>query len=149
MMSELKARIQNDMKQFMRDKNSTSLATIRLILAAIKQVEVDKRIELNDSDIITILDKMMKQRQESIEQFLKAGRDDLADKESAERLLIQNYLPPALSSAEIQTIVSAAISETGASTIQDMGKVMAILKPQVQGRADMKQLSLRVREQLN
>lgn len=145
----LKSKIQEDMKQFMREKNQASLSAIRLILAEIKQVEVDKRIELKDSDIIAILDKLAKQRRDSIDQFLKAGRDDLVDKETAELKMIQSYLPAPLEQNEIQAMIAAAISETGANNIQDMGKVMATLKPQIQGRADMKEVSQIVRDQLS
>lgn len=148
-MSMLKTRIQDDMKQFMRDKDKPNLDTVRLILSEIKQVEVDKRIELKDSDIIAILDKMAKQRRESIDQFLKAGRDDLVDKETEELTLIQRYLPAPLAPEELKSMIEAAIKETGANNIQDMGKVMATLKPQVQGRADMKEISQLVRDSLS
>lgn len=147
-MSDLKNRLEQDLKQCMRDKNKTRISTMRLIMAAIKQIEVDKRIEMKDSDIIEVLDKMTKQRRDSIEQFTKANRNDLVDIEVAELDLIQSYLPTPLSSDEIKSMIDAAIKENNANSVQDMGKVMGTLKPQVQGRADMKQVSLVVRELL-
>ncbi len=145
----LKARIQEDMKAAMRAGDKARLGTIRLIMAAIKQREVDERIELNDDQIVEVLDKMAKQRRESIAQYRDAGREDLVAKEAAELEIIQSYLPEALSEAEIDALIARAIEETGASGMRDMGKVMARLKPQVQGRADMSQVSARVKAALS
>ncbi|WJW75376.1 GatB/YqeY domain-containing protein [Thiohalobacter sp. IOR34] len=145
----LKARIQEDMKAAMRGGDKSRLATIRLIMAAIKQREVDERIELDDAQITAVLDKMVKQRRESIAQFKKAGRDDLVEKESQELEVIQTYLPEPLSEAEIEALVEAAIAETGASSIKDMGKVMGLLKPKLQGRADMGAVSGRIKARLS
>jgi uncharacterized protein YqeY len=144
----LKHSIQDDMKAAMKGGDKERLATIRLILAAIKQREVDERIELTDADILTVLDKMVKQRRESIAQYSKAGRTDLADAEAAEILVIQAYLPEALSEAEIDGIVQAAMAESGAKSVADMGKVMALVKPKLQGRADMGLVSARIKSQL-
>ena len=147
--SPLKARITEDMKAAMRAKDAPRLGTIRLILSAIKQVEVDTRKDLSDEDILAILDKMAKQRRESIEQYDKAGRDDLAGKERAELEIIQSYLPEPLSEAEIDALIDAAIGETGATGMKDMGKVMGLLKPKLQGRADMGAVSARVKARLS
>lgn len=144
----LKARIQEDMKATMRSGDKPRLGVIRLILAAIKQREVDERIELDDTQILVVLDKMLKQRRESLNIYEQAGRDDLADQETFELGVLQAYLPKPLSAAEIDSLISSAISETGASGIKDMGKVMAILKPQLQGRADMTSVSGRIKAQL-
>ncbi len=133
----LKTRIQEDMKAAMRGGDKARLAAIRLIMAAIKQREVDERIELDDTQVTAVLDKMVKQRRESIEQYEKAGRTDLVDKEKAELEVIQTYLPEPLSEDEINTLIDEAIAETGASSIKDMGKVMGLLKPKLAGRADM------------
>lgn len=139
--STLKSRIQEDVKAAMRAGDKTRLGTLRLITAAIKQVEVDDRKELSESNVIAVLDKMCKQRRESIEQYSKAGRADLVAVEEAELALIKEYLPRAMTDAEIAALIDAAIRETGAASIKDMGKVMAIIKPQAQGRADMGKLS--------
>ncbi len=147
--SPLKARITEDMKAAMRAKDAPRLGTIRLILSAIKQVEVDTRKDLSDEDILAILDKMAKQRRESIEQYERAGRDDLAGKERAELEIIQSYLPEPLSEAEIDALIDAAIGETGAAGMKDMGKVMGLLKPKLQGRADMGAVSARVKARLS
>ncbi len=148
-MSEtLKSRLQADMKSSMKSGDKDRLGVIRLILAAIKQVEVDERIELDDSRIIAVLDKMAKQRRESIAQFDQAGRDDLSAVEQAELVIIQEYLPEALSEDEINALVEQSISATGAATIKDMGKVMGMLKPQLQGRADMGQVSQLIKSRL-
>jgi uncharacterized protein YqeY len=133
----LKAQIQDDMKTAMKAGEKDRLATIRLILAALKQREVDERIELDDTMILQILDKMVKQRRDSIQQYQDAGRAELADKEQAEIDIIQTYLPEQLSEDEITAMIDAAIAETGASSMKDMGKLMGILKPKLQGRADM------------
>lgn len=145
----LKQNITDDMKTAMRAGDKQRLGVIRLLLAAVKQVEVDERIEaLNDEQIIAVLDKMVKQRRESINQYQKAGRDDLADQESYEIGVLQEYLPAALDEAEIAQMVDQAISASGASAMQDMGKVMAVLKPQMQGRADMSAVSALVKQKL-
>ncbi len=140
-MSLLKDRIKDDMKQAMRAKEKERLKVIRMILAAIKQIEVDERIELDDERIITTLDKMLKQRRESIRQFNDAGRTDLTEIEEAEILVIQDFLPKALTEAEIEEMVARAVSDSAAESIKDMGKVMAILRPKMLGRADMSVVS--------
>ena len=145
----LKTRLQDDMKTALKSKDKDRLGTIRLILAAVKQREVDERIDLDDAAIITVLDRMAKQRRESISQFQNAGRTDLADKEEFELAVIQSYLPAALSDAELDQLIEAAMTESGASSIRDMGKVMALIKPKAQGRADMSALSARVKARLS
>ena len=137
------------MKSSMKSGNKDRLGVIRLILAAIKQIEVDERIELDDNRIITVLDKMTKQRRESISQFSSAGRDDLTAIEEAELVIIQEYLPAALSESEINDLVEQSITATGAESIRDMGKVMGMLKPQLQGRADMGQVSQLIKSRLS
>lgn len=144
-MDSLKDRIKDDMKASMKGGDKARLGVIRMILAAIKQVEVDERIELGDDRVVVVLDKMLKQRRESIKQYRDAGREDLAEVEEAEVLVIQDFLPQALSDAEIDAMVAKAIAEVGAESIKDMGKVMAILKPQMQGRADMAVVSARIK----
>ena len=144
----LKDQIQSDMKAAMKAGEKARLGVIRLMLAAIKQREVDERVELDDAQVLAVLDKMVKQRRDSIEQYARAGRQDLADVEQAEVVVIQTYLPAALSDAELDTLVSAAIAESGAAAMSDMGKVMALLRPQVQGRADMGAVSARVKQRL-
>lgn len=146
--SPLKQRIGDAMKDAMRARDRERLATIRLIQAAIKQVEVDERIEPDDTRVLSILDKMVKQRRDSITQFVAAGRTDLSEKEEAEIAVIQEFLPQALNPDELDRLVSEAVTQSGASSMQEMGKVMAILKPQVQGRADMGDVSRRVKEKL-
>jgi len=132
----------------MKGGDKPRLAVIRLMLAAIKQREVDERIELDDAQVLAVLDKMVKQRRDSIRQYQDANRDDLADRESAEILVIQDFLPATLSEDEIDALITAAVAETGASTMRDMGKVMAILKPKVQGRADVGRVSGLVKQRL-
>jgi uncharacterized protein YqeY len=144
----LKDQIQSDMKAAMKAGEKARLGVIRLILAAIKQREVDERIALDDTQVLAVLDKMVKQRRDSIEQFTKAGRQDLADVEQAEVAVIQTYLPAALSESELDALVAAAIAESGAAAMSDMGKVMAVLRPQVQGRADMGAVSALVKRRL-
>ena len=144
----LKDRIQQDMKDAMRAKEKSRLATIRLILAAIKQREVDERIELDDTQVIAVLDKMTKQRRESISQFEQAGRDDLVAQENAELEIIRPYLPEALGEDELNALIDAAMQATGASSIRDMGKVMGQLKPKIQGRADMGAVSALIKSRL-
>jgi uncharacterized protein YqeY len=143
--SPLKQRIQDDMKAAMKAGAKERLGVIRLILAAVKQREVDERIELDDAQVLAVLDKMVKQRRESIAQYTAAGRQDLANAESAELGIIQDYLPQALNEGEIEAMIQDALRETGASALGDMGKVMALLKPRMQGRADMAQVSTRIR----
>ncbi|MEE4174699.1 MAG: GatB/YqeY domain-containing protein [Xanthomonadales bacterium] len=145
----LKTQIQDDVKDAMRARDKERIGALRLLSAAIKQIEVDTREDLDDAGVLAVLDKMSKQRRESLEQYEKAGREDLANQERFELEVIANYLPEPLSDAEIAALVDQAIADTGASGMQDMGKVMGQLKPQVQGRADMKALSGLVRERLN
>ncbi|MBT8535409.1 GatB/YqeY domain-containing protein [Polynucleobacter paneuropaeus] len=137
----LKDQITEDMKTAMRAKEVTRLGTIRLLLAAIKQREVDERVVVDDAGVLAIVEKLIKQRKDSIEQFAKAGRDDLVAVEQAEMIILQDYLPEQLSDAEISTAVSAAVTASGASGPQDMGKVIGILKPQLAGKADMGKVS--------
>jgi uncharacterized protein YqeY len=144
-MSDLKKQIQDAVITAMKSGEKERLAVIRLISSALKQVEVDERIELDDSRIIAILDKMVKQRRESIAQFKKAGRDDLIEKESYEIDVIQEFLPQALSEEEVDSIINQAIAETGAASIKEMGKVMGLVKPQIVGRADMGEVSGRIK----
>jgi len=132
----MKKQINDAMKDAMRAKDKPRLGAIRLIQAEIKRIEVDERIEIDGARILAILDKMVKQRRDSINQYETAGRQELADIEIAEISVIQDFLPAALSDAEISAMVAAAVTETGASSMADMGKVMGILKPQIQGRAD-------------
>ena len=133
----------------MRAKDSARLSTVRLLLAAMKQKEVDERVELSDADVVAILEKMIKQRRESIAQFEKAARQDLADKEKAEIQVLSGYLPQQLSDAEIQKEINSVIAETGASGAKDMGKVMAALKARLAGRADMGKVSGLVKGRLS
>jgi uncharacterized protein YqeY len=144
----LKQRIQDDMKTAMKAGQKERLGVIRLMLAAIKQIEVDQRIVLDEAQTIAVLDKMLKQRRDSISQYTAAGRTDLADVESAEVLIIQEYMPQGLSEAEIDALIEQAIAETGAAGVAGMGKVMAVLKPHMQGRADLAQVSARVKARL-
>lgn len=145
----LKTRITEDMKQAMREQNKQKLQAIRLITAAIKQKEVDERIEINDTGIIEILDKMIKQRRESIKQYTAANRQDLAAQESFEIEIIQTYLPQALTETEIDGLIQQAINTTHANGAQDIKKVMDILKPQLQGRADLGFVSQQVKAKLS
>ncbi len=144
----LKERISEDMKIAMKARESERLAAIRLILAALKQKEVDERIELSDTDVVTIIEKMLKQRRDSISQFEAAGRNDLAEKEKFEVSILLGYMPQALTEDEITSIVVNAISESGASGVKDMGKVMGLVKPQVAGKADMGQVSALIKAKL-
>ncbi len=144
----LKARITEDMKSAMRAKEATRLSTIRMLLAAIKQREVDERIELTDTDVVTIIDKMIKQRRESIAAFESGGRPELAAVERAEIELLQAYMPQQLSEAEIDAAITSAMTSSGASGMAAMGKIMAALKPQLAGRADMTQVSAKVKARL-
>lgn len=145
----LKTRITEDMKSAMRAKEAPRLSAIRLLLAALKQREVDERIELHDSDVLAIIEKMIKQRRDSIEQFEKGGRHDLAEREQFEISVLQGYLPAALSPVEVDAAVSEAILQSGAKLPADMGKVMSLLKPRLAGRADMGQVSALVKSRLS
>lgn len=144
----LKQRINEDMKAAMRAKESARLGAIRLVLAAIKQREVDERIELTDADVLAVLDKMVKQRRDSIGQFEAGGRQDLADVEKFELGVLQEYMPQQMSEAEIETAMAQAIAASGAAGPQDMGKVMAVLKPQLAGRADIGKVSALLKARL-
>lgn len=137
----LKVRINEDMKAAMKARETARLGAIRLLLAAIKQREVDDRVELDDAGVLAVIDKMLKQRRDSIAQYEKAGRQDLVDAEKFEVEVLSGYMPQALSPAEIQAAVAEAVAASGAAGPQDMGKVMAILKPKLAGRADMSQVS--------
>jgi uncharacterized protein YqeY len=141
----LKDRIQDDMKTAMRAKDKQRLGAIRLVLAAIKQREVDERIELNEAQTLAVLEKMIKQRRESLAQYQSAGREDLAAQEAFEIDLIQAYLPAPLSEAELDALIVHAIAATGAQSVRDMSKVMAAIRDQAQGRADMAAVSARVK----
>jgi uncharacterized protein YqeY len=144
----LKSKITEDMKAAMRAKETARLGTVRLLLAAMKQKEVDERIELTDADVLAIIDKMVKQRRESIAQFEKAGRNDLAEAEKAEIAVLSGYLPQQLSEAEVGQAIAAAIAETGAAGAKDMGKVMGLLKSRLAGRTDMGRVSGLVKAKL-
>jgi uncharacterized protein len=144
----LKERITEDMKAAMRAREAAKLAAIRLLLAAIKQKEVDERIALDDAAVVAVIDKMLKQRRDSITQYEAAGRDDLADAEKFEAALLGTYMPAGLGVEEIADAVAAAIGEVGAASPGDMGKVMAVLKPKLAGRADMTEVSTLVKARL-
>ena len=144
----LKERINEDMKTAMRAKAADKLGTIRLLLAAIKQKEVDERITLDDTAVVAVVDKLIKQRKDSIGQFQAAGRTDLADKEAVELEVLQVYMPQQLSAEEVAQAVKAAVAQTGAAGPQDMGKVMGVLKGQLAGRADMTAVSAQVKAAL-
>ncbi len=147
-MPKITETIKSEMKSAMKAGDKKRLGVIRLILAAIKQREVDERIELDDEQVIVVLDKMLKQRRESIRQYRDAERDDLAEVEEAEIIVIKEFLPESLTDEEINSIIEAAVSDTGASSIRDMGKVMAVLKPKMQGRADMSLVSAKIKQKL-
>ncbi|MEJ0036998.1 MAG: GatB/YqeY domain-containing protein [Gammaproteobacteria bacterium] len=147
-MASLKERITEDMKTAMRAGEKERLATIRLILAAVKQIEVDERIVLDDARMLTVLEKMVKQRKESITQFESGGRADLVAKEAAELTVIQSYLPAQLSEAELDALITEAIASTGATTVKDMGKVMGLVKSKAAGRADMGSVGARIKQKL-
>ena len=148
-MGDLKYQIKEDVKTAMRSKEKDRLAALRLITASIKQREVDERIELDDVQVMTVLDKMAKQHRDSIQQFTKAERRDLIDKEQFELDIILSYLPQPLDAAEINAMIGEAITTTGAASMRDMGKVMGQLKPALQGRADMGKVSALVKARLN
>jgi uncharacterized protein YqeY len=144
----LKDQITQDMKDSMKSGDKARLSVIRLILAAVKQREVDERITLDDSQVLAALDKMLKQRRESVTQFEQGKRQDLADNEKAEIKVIQAYMPAQLSEGELDQMIAAAMTESGAATIKDMGKVMGLLKPKVAGKADMGAVSARIKAKL-
>ncbi|RMH40216.1 MAG: GatB/YqeY domain-containing protein [Gammaproteobacteria bacterium] len=145
----LSERIKEDMKSAMRAKDKVRLGAIRMILSAFKQYEVDEQAPVTDEVALKLLDKMLKQRRDSVAQYEQAGREDLAEKERAEMAVIQSYLPAPLSSEELEQLIDAAISETGAETVRDMGRVMNVLRPKIQGRADMGQVGQLVKQKLN
>jgi uncharacterized protein len=148
-MSSLKERITEDMKTAMRARDADRLGTIRLLLAAVKQREVDERIELDDAAITGVIDKLVKQRKDSISQFASAGRQDLVDKEESELVVLRGYMPQQLSAAEVEAEIAAAIAQVGAAGPQDMGKVMGVLKGKLAGRADMTAVSGQVKAALS
>ena len=148
-MAALKDRITEEMKNAMRAGEKERLATIRLILSAIKQREVDERIQLDDAQVLAVVEKMVKQRKESIAQFEAGGRADLVAKEQAEMTVLQTYLPAQMSDAEIDALIAEAVASTGAASIKDMGKVVAAVKAKAQGRADMGAVSARIKQKLS
>jgi uncharacterized protein len=145
----LKERITEDMKSAMRAGEKERLGTIRLVLAAIKQREVDERITLDDGQVLAVLEKLIKQRKESITQFENGGRSDLAAKEQAELTVLQTYLPAQMSDAEIDALIAEAVAASGATSIKDMGKVMGLVKAKAQGKADMGVVSARIKQKLS
>lgn len=149
MSSGIKQRISDDVTKAMRSKDKERLATLRMITAAIKQKEVDERADLDDGRVLAVLDKMAKQHRDSIEQYQKAGRDDLVAKETSELEVVTSYLPEQLSEEEIRQIIKETIEATGASSMQDMGKLMGQLKPRLQGRADMGKVSGLIKQALS
>jgi hypothetical protein len=149
MSSTLKPQLINDMKSSMKSGDKQRLGVVRQMLAAVKQIEIDERIELDDTRILAVFDKMIKQRRESIGHYSSAGRDELVAVEQAEIDIIQQYLPEALSEAEIIELVEQSIASTGAASIKDMGKLMGVLKPQLQGRADMGKVSQLIKSRLS
>ena len=148
-MSELKKRITDDMKSAMKAKDKQALKAVRMILEAIKQKEIDERIELNDAQVMTVIQKMVKQRKDSISQFSDAGRSDLVEIEEAELEIINNYMPEQLSEEEVASFVDKAINDTGANSMKDMGKLMGMLKSQLQGKADMSLVSQLIKSRLS
>lgn len=144
----LKARIQEDVKSAMRAGDKSRLSTLRMLSAAIKQQEVDRREDVSDMDILALVDKMIKQRREAAEQYRKGARQELAAKEESEIEVLRDYLPAPLSSAELDELIAQTVNATGAQSVKDLGKVMSALKPQVQGRADMAEVSARVKARL-
>jgi len=149
MACQLKQRIQTDVTAAMRARDKPRLGTLRLVTAAIKQLEVDSRKELDDPGVLTVLEKMLKQRRDSLKQYSDAGRQDLADQEGYEIAVIEAYMPEALPAEELGALIDAAIAEAGATCMRDMGKVMGLLKPRVQGRADLGAVSGTVKRKLN
>ena len=146
--SVLKTRINDDVKTAMRSKDKQRLGTLRLLTAAIKQIEVDQRIELDNDQIIAVIEKMLKQRKDSIEQFEKAGRNELAEIEINEVAILKEFMPEQMSEADIDALIDDAISSTGASAMKDMGKVMGLLKPKLAGKADMGAVSGKIKAKL-
>lgn len=146
--SPLKVRLQEDVKAAMRAKDKVRLGVLRMVMATLKQAEVDTRQSLNDAQVIVLLDKMLKQRREAWEQYKAAGREDLAEKEHFEQEVIQSYMPPPLGEDEIERLIDEAISQSQATSVRDMGKVMGALKPRLQSRADMAAVSARVKSRL-
>lgn len=145
----LKSRLREEMKAAMRAKDKQRLSTIRLIQAEIKRIEVDERIDVDDDRVLVVMDKMCKQRRDSIQQYTDAGRIELADIEAAEIVVIQEFLPSQLNQQELADMVADAVASSGAESMKDMGKVMAILKPKLQGRADMGEVSKLIKAKLN
>lgn len=148
MPSEIKQRVEDQVKDAMRARDRERLRTLRLITAEFKRIEVDERMELDDTRVLAILDKMIKQRNDSVEQYKAGGREDLADKETAEVEIIQEFMPDALGDDELESIIGDAIAEAGATSMKDMGNVMNIVRPRVQGRADMGAVSNKVKARL-
>ena len=148
-MSQLKQLITNDMKLAMKAQDKPALKAIRMIIGAIKQKEIDDRIELNDSQVLTVIQKMVKQRKDSISQFSDAGRTDLVDVEESELVIINNYMPEQLSDDEVDTAVTKAIADSGSDSMKDMGKLMGILKVQLDGKADMGAVSQLIKAKLS
>ena len=148
-MSELKKRITDDMKSAMKAKDRQALKAVRMILEAIKQKEIDERIELDDAQVMTVIQKMVKQRKDSISQFSDAGRSDLVEIEEAELETINNYMPEQLSDEEVASVVDKAINDSGANSMKDMGKLMGMLKAQLQGKADMSLVSQLIKSRLS
>ena len=148
-MSELKKRITDDMKSAMKAKDRQALKAVRMILEAIKQKEIDERIELNDAQVMTVIQKMVKQRKDSISQFSDAGRTDLVEIEEAELETINNYMPEQLSDEEVASVVDKAINDSGANSMKDMGKLMGMLKAQLQGKTDMSLVSQLIKSRLS
>jgi uncharacterized protein YqeY len=147
-MTDLKGRIQEDMKLALRSGDKRRLGALRLILAAIKQREVDERVSLDDAQVLTVMERMIKQRQEALAHYQAAGRQDLAEQETFEVETIRSYMPTPLTPDELASLIDEALRSTGATTLKDMGKVIAALKPSVQGRTDMAQLSALIKERL-
>jgi len=145
----LKDRIKEDVKQAMRAKDQARLDALRMLAAAIQRREVDERVTLDDTQVLATIDKLVKQGRESVEQYEKGGRADLAAKEKVDMAVFQSYLPAALSEAEIDQLIAAAIRDIGATSVKDMGKVMGALKPKLQGRADMAQVGARIKARLS
>jgi uncharacterized protein YqeY len=149
MSSPIKSQIETAVKEAMKARDKQRLGVLRLMMAEFKRVEVDERVELDDTRVLAILDKMTKQRKDSLEQYQNAGRDDLAEQEQFELTVIDEYTPEALSDAEIEALVKEAVTETGATSMKDMGALMANLRPKLQGRADMGAVSQLVKQQLS
>ncbi|HJP49961.1 MAG TPA: GatB/YqeY domain-containing protein [Pseudomonadales bacterium] len=148
MTSEIKSRIESSVKDAMRARDTRRLGVLRLTMSELKKVEIDERIELDDTRVLAILDKMSKQRKDSLAQFQQAGREDLVDQESFELDLLKEYMPEALDDAAVLAIIDQAIADSGASSMKDMGQLMGLIRPQVQGRADMGAVSAIVKEKL-